>query len=88
VTYLALGDCPQSLDNRELDIRIGSIIQEAHHRLHHPRCGLLELGMFLGEEEHLVIEEVPIAGVFSDGDDGDQEARCRGEVGSLLGESA
>lgn len=71
MTYLALGDCPQSLNNRQLDIQIRSVIQELHHRLHHPRRGLLELGMFLGEEEHLVVEEVPVAGFLGDGDDGD-----------------
>ena len=40
--------------------------------------------MFLGEEEHLVVEEIPVAGVLGDGDDGDQEARCRGKVGGLV----
>jgi hypothetical protein len=28
--------------------------------------------MFLGEQEHLVIEEIPVARVFGDCDDGDK----------------
>lgn len=39
--------------------------------------------MFLGEEKHLVIEEAPVAGAFADGNDGNQEARCSGEIRSL-----
>jgi hypothetical protein len=39
--------------------------------------------MFLREDEHLVVEKAPVAGVLADGDDGNQEARSSGEVRSL-----
>lgn len=81
--HLSFGHCPQCLDDRELDIHIGSIVQELHHLLHHPRRGLLELGMFLGEEEHLVVEEGPVTSVLADGNDGNQKTGCSGEIRSL-----
>lgn len=81
--YLSFSDCPQCLNNRQLDIHVRRLIQELHYRLHHPRCGLLELGMFLGEKEHLVIEEVPVAGIFADCDNSNQETRCCGKIGGL-----
>lgn len=39
--------------------------------------------MFLREDEHLVVEKAPVAGVLADSDDGDQEARGRSEIRSL-----
>ena len=39
--------------------------------------------MLFGEEEHLVIEEVPVAGILAVGDDGNQESRCCGKIRSL-----
>lgn len=39
--------------------------------------------MFLGEKEHLVIEEVPVAGIFADCDNSNQETRCCGKIGGL-----
>lgn len=40
--------------------------------------------MFLREDEHLVVEKAPVAGVLADGDDGNQEARSGGEIRGLL----
>jgi hypothetical protein len=71
-TYLAFGHGSQRLDHRQFHIYARRLIQELHHRLDHPRCGLFELSMFLGEQEHLVIEEIPVARVFGDCDDGDK----------------
>ena len=82
-THLSLSDCPQSFNHRQFDVHIGSLIQKSHHRLHHPRCSLFELGMFLGKEENLVIEQVPITSVLADGYDGNQEARGSSEIRSL-----
>ena len=39
--------------------------------------------MLFGEEEHLVIEEVPVAGILAVGDDGNQESRCCRKIRSL-----
>lgn len=39
--------------------------------------------MFLGEKEHLIIEKVPVAGIFADGNNGNQETRCGGQIRSL-----
>lgn len=39
--------------------------------------------MFLGEEEHLVVEEGPVASILADGNDGNQKTGCSGEIGSL-----
>lgn len=44
--------------------------------------------MFLREDEHLVIEKAPVAGVLADSDDGDQEARSSGEIRSLFHNTA
>lgn len=45
--YLALCDCPQGLDDAQLDIETGYVVQEAHHDLHHLCDGLLQLTMLL-----------------------------------------
>lgn len=39
--------------------------------------------MFLREDEHLIVEKAPVAGVLADGDDGNQEARGSGEIRGL-----
>lgn len=39
--------------------------------------------MFLREDEHLVVEKAPVAGVLADSDDSDQEARGRSEIRGL-----
>jgi hypothetical protein len=44
--------------------------------------------MFLREDQDLVIEKAPVAGVLADGDDGNQEARSSGEIGSLSHKAA
>jgi hypothetical protein len=84
VSYLAFSDRSESLDYRELDVEVWRIIQKLHHLLHHPRRRLLKLSMFLGEDEHLVVEKAPVTGVLANGDDGNQEAGGRSEIRSLL----
>lgn len=39
--------------------------------------------MFLGKEEHLVVEKGPVAGLLADGDNGDQKTGCGSEIGGL-----
>jgi hypothetical protein len=39
--------------------------------------------MFLRKQEHLVVEEGPVAGFLADSDNGDQETGCGGEIGGL-----
>jgi len=68
---LALRHRPQRLDHRQLRLQVGRLAEEAHDRLHHLGDGLLELAMLLGQDEDLVVEQAPVAGVLADGDDGD-----------------
>lgn len=82
---LALGHGAQRLDDRQLGLEVGGLVEELHDLLYHARDGLLELPMLLGQHERLVVEELPVAGIFADGDDGDEDAGCRGEVGGLEG---
>lgn len=44
--------------------------------------------MLFREEQHLVIEEVPVAGALADRDDGDKDSRCGGQVGGLSVETS
>lgn len=67
-TDLSLRDGSQGLDDRELGIHVRCLVQELHDRLHHPRNSLLELAMFLGKKKNLVVEEVPVTGIFADRD--------------------
>lgn len=39
--------------------------------------------MFLGQKKHLVVEEVPVAGILANRDDGNQETRCCRQVRGL-----
>lgn len=82
---LALGHGAQRLDDRQLGLEIGGLVEELHDRLYHARNGLLELPVLLGQHERLVVEELPVAGILADCDDGDEDAGCRGEVGGLEG---
>lgn len=45
--HLALSHCPQGLDDGELCVEIGGVVEEGHDGLHHPGGGLLELTMLL-----------------------------------------
>lgn len=63
-THLPLSDGPQRLDDGELRLEIRRAIQETHHRLHHLGCGLLQLTMFLREQQHLLVEKTPVAGIL------------------------
>lgn len=44
---LALGDCPQCLDDAELCLQGRCIVEETHHNLNHLGDGLLKLAVFL-----------------------------------------
>ena len=55
--YLALCDCPQGLNDAQLDIETGCVVQETHNNLHHLCDGLLELAMLLAENLNLLIQE-------------------------------
>lgn len=81
--YLALGHCAQGLNNGQLDLQTRCLVNERHHLLHHLRCGLLELGMFLGEEQHLIVQKIPVARVLADSDNRNQKSRSSRQIGCL-----
>ena len=83
-TDLPFRHCPQGLDDGQLHIQVGRLLQESHHHLDHPRNRLLQLGMFLGEEEDLFVEETPVAGVLAQCDDGDKQAGGGRQIRSLI----
>lgn len=39
--------------------------------------------MFLGEEQHLIIQKIPVARVLADGDNGNQKSRSGRQIGCL-----
>ena len=82
---LALGHDAQRLDDGQLRLQVWGLAEEAHDGLHHAGDGLLELAVFLGQDEGLVAEELPVAGIFAECDDGDEDSGGGCEVGRLCG---
>lgn len=83
VAYLALSHCPQRLDNRELRLEVGSVVEERHDNLHHLGGGLLELSMLLRKQENLLVHKVPVICLFGYCDNGDDDPRGRCKIRSL-----
>jgi len=73
-SHLALSHCAQCLDDRQLRLHIGCLVQEAHDGLHHLGGGLLELSMLLREQQHLLVHQIPVIRVLGYCDDGDDDA--------------
>jgi hypothetical protein len=71
---LTLGDSAQGLDDGQLGIEVGGVVEEAHDGLDHFCDGLFELAMLLGKDQGLVAEERPVPGILADGDDGDEDS--------------
>ena len=71
---LALGHGAQGLDDGQLGLEGRCLVEEAHDGLDHLGDGLLELAMLLGENQGLVAEEAPVAGISADGDDADEDS--------------
>ena len=71
---LALGHGAQGLDDGQLGLQAGCLVEKAHDGLDHLGDGLFELAMFLGEHQGLVAEEAPVAGIPADGDDADEDS--------------
>lgn len=80
---LALGDCAQGLDDLNLPVNARDVAQEVNDGLDHVLNSLFELAMLLGEDRDLVAEHIPVAGVFAEGDDGNEEAGGRRKIGGL-----
>jgi hypothetical protein len=78
--YLSLGHSPQRLDDGQLRLQVWCFIKEAHHCLHHLGGGLFELSMLLGEEQHLLVHQVPVLRILGYCDDGDNDSGRRREI--------
>ena len=78
--HLALSHCPQRLDDGKLGLEVWCLVQEAHDCLDHLGGGLLELSMLLGEEQDLLVHQIPILRILCYCDNGDYDAGSRGEI--------
>lgn len=65
MTNLPLGNVSKRLDNGELCVDVGCLVEETHDGLDHLGGGLFKLAMFLGQHLNVLIHEFPIAGVFA-----------------------
>lgn len=79
----ALGDCAQGFDDLDLPVDAGNVAQEVDDGLDHVLNSLFELAMLLGEDGDLVAEDIPVAGIFAESDDGNEESGRRRKIGGL-----
>lgn len=80
---LALGDCTQGLDDLDFSVYAGDVAQEVDDGLNHVLDSLFKLAMLLGEDGNLVAENIPVAGVLAEGDDGNKKSGRGRKIGSL-----
>jgi hypothetical protein len=78
--YLALGHCPQRLDDGQLCLEVWCVVQEAHNGLNHLSGGLFKLSMLLREQQDLLIHKIPVIRLLSYCDDGDDDTRGGREI--------
>lgn len=65
MTDLPFGDISECLDDGELHVDVGCLVEKTHDGLDHLGGGLFELAVLLGEHLNVLIHEFPIAGVFA-----------------------
>ena len=84
---LALGDGPEGLDELELDL-LGRQLTVPDPRvalLHHLGDGRLDLTPPLGQQDDVLVQQVPLLGGVAHSDDGHQDLGRRRHVGSRTG---
>jgi hypothetical protein len=79
-SYLSLSHSPERLDDRQLCLQIWCVVQKTHHRLHHLGGGLFELSMLLGEEQDLLVHQVPVLCALGYCDNGDDDPGRRRKI--------
>lgn len=79
------GNGMEGFDDGEFDFQGGGLVEEVYDGLYYFGDGLFELVMFFGEDKGLFVEEGLVIGIFVEGNDGDEDLGCGGEIGCLMG---
>ncbi len=72
MSHLSFCNRPQGFNSGQFDVNIGHIVEEAHNHLYHLCDGLLELAMFLRQQQHLLVQQTPITRFLAYCDDSNQ----------------
>lgn len=79
---LALGDCSQCVDELDLGLLVWSLVDVGDAFLHHLNNGLFRLRTFLHENCNVLVQQVPLADIENDLNDGDEHSRAGNHVGA------
>lgn len=84
--YLSVRDGPERFDKLQLGCHIRSLLKVLHGFLNHLCDGLLQLAVFLRENDDILLHKLPVMSLKSQLNEALQDARAGGEICRLNGE--